>query len=387
MYKTLFTAPQKPLVALVRCKTYDPAELDAAVARGLALLGGAQAFFKPGESLLIKPNVLIGDPPGKNTTTHHAVFSAVGRAFLSAGAKLTYGDSPAFGPPIASMLTCGMAGAADELGVPLADFVHGETVLNPEGTLIKQFLIAKGVIETDGVIDLAKFKTHALTHLTGAVKNLFGCIPGLVKSELHATLNDMYQFGRMLFDLASLVNPRLCITDAVVGMEGNGPRNGSPRKVGLLIFATDPTANDAVMARLMNLDPLLVPTLRAAEERQPGAIQNYTLLGDPIEEFIIENYEVNRSPNNLRQNFGIFEKFMHKYTSPRPVIDAEKCTTCGTCVKMCPVTPKALSFAPRRRGEPPVYNYDRCIRCYCCQETCPYDAISVKVPLLGKIMH
>jgi len=380
-------SPGKPIVALVRCESYDSAELEDAIRRGLDLLGGTQAFFMPGETLLIKPNVLIGDPPDKHTTTHHAVFSAVARVFQGAGAKLTYGDSPAFGPPIASMLTCGMAGAADALGIPLADFVHSKTVPFPDGQLIKQFPLAKGVLAADGVIDLAKFKTHALTRLTGAVKNLFGCIPGLVKSEHHATVKDMFQFGRMLFDLATLVSPRLCITDAVIGMEGNGPRNGTPRKVGLLIFSTDPTANDAVMARLMNLDPMLVPTLLAAEERQPGALQNYTLVGDPIEEFILKDFKVNRSPASVKLNHGTFEKFMHKYTSPRPVIDPDKCTTCGTCVKMCPVKPKALSFLPRRRGYPPVYDYDLCIRCYCCQETCPYEAITVKVPVLGRLLR
>jgi len=141
------------------------------------------------------------------------------------------------------------------------------------------------------------------------------------------------------------------------------------------------------MARLMNLDPLLVPTLIAAEKRQPGAVQNYTLLGDPLDEFIVKDFKVNRSPDSVRLNHGIFEKFMYKYTSPRPVIDPEKCTTCGTCVKMCPVEPKALSFQTRRRGYPPVYNYDRCIRCFCCQETCPYEAITVKVPFLGRLLR
>jgi len=379
--------PQKPLVALVRCDSYDPGELETAIRHGLDLLGGTQAFFTPGETLLIKPNVLIGDPPDKHTTSHHAVFSAVARVFQSSGAKLTYGDSPAFGPPIASMVTCGMASAADALGIPLADFVHAEIVSNPGGQLIKQFPIANGVLAADGVIDLAKFKTHALTRLTGAVKNLFGCIPGLVKSEHHATLPDMYQFGRMLLDLATLVNPRLCITDAVMGMEGNGPRNGHVRKVGLLILSTDPTANDTVMARLMNLDPMLVPTLMAAEERQPGSLQNYTLVGDPIDEFILKDYMVNRSPASVKLNHGAFEKFMHKYTSPRPVIDPEKCTACGTCINMCPVNPKALSFQPHRRGYPPVYDYNCCIRCYCCQETCPYEAITVKVPVLGRLLR
>jgi formate hydrogenlyase subunit 6/NADH:ubiquinone oxidoreductase subunit I len=110
-------------------------------------------------------------------------------------------------------------------------------------------------------------------------------------------------------------------------------------------------------------------------------------VGDPIEEFILKDYMVNRSPASVKLNHGAFEKFMQKYTSPRPVIDREKCVICGTCIQMCPVQPKALSLPTRRRITPPVYDYDQCIRCYCCQETCPYEAITVKVPFLGRLLR
>ncbi len=379
--------PSTPKVALVRCESYEPDQLAQAVQRGLDLLGGAQTFFTPGETLLIKPNVLIGDPPEKNTATHPAVFRALAEAFQSAGAKLVYGDSPAFGPPLVSMRTSGMAAQADALGIPLADFVHEQTISYPEGQLIRQFPIAQGVMDADGVIDLAKFKTHALTRLTGAVKNLFGCVPGVIKSEFHANLQDEVQFGKMLLDLATLIHPRLCITDAVSGMEGNGPRNGTPRHVGLLIFSTDPTANDTVMARLMAIDPMLVPTLAAAEAKHPGALQNYQLVGDPIENYIMKDYQVNRATGSTTLRKGLMHKVLQQWTSPRPVIDTEKCVACGTCVKICPVTPKALSFKPDAPKSAPVYNYDNCIRCYCCQETCPYEAIYVHTPILGKILR
>ena len=376
-----------PKVALVRCDSYDSEALDQAVNRGLDLLGGPSAFFTPGETLLIKPNVLIGDPPEKQTATNPAVFYAVAKAFQDAGVNLVYGDSPAFGPPLVSMRTSGMAAQADELGIPLADFVREQTVSYPEGQLVRQFPIAQGVMAADGVIDVAKFKTHALTRLTGAVKNLFGCVPGVIKSEFHANLQDEEQFGKMLFDLASLIHPRLCITDAIFGMEGNGPRNGTPRKIGVLIFSTDPTANDVVMSKMMALDPLLVPTLAAAEAKQPGALSNYELLGDPLDAFIMPDYQVNRNPGTTTLNKGMMHKILQKWTSPRPVIDTEKCVACGTCVKICPVTPKALSFKPGAPKSAPVYNYDHCIRCYCCQETCPYEAIYVHTPLLGKIIR
>jgi len=382
-----YTYPSaKPRVALVRCESYDETKLEHAVARGLDLLGGANTFFKSGETLLLKPNILIGENPKKHVTTHPAVFSAVAKALQEAGAQLTYGDSPAFGPPQISAALCGITAAAERLNIPMADFVHGQLVSFPQGKLIKQFTIAKGVLAADGIISISKFKTHALTRLTGAVKNLFGCIPGLLKSQFHATLNDEYQFGKMLLDLNRLLRPRLCVMDAIIGMEGNGPRNGTTRKVSLLIFANDPTAMDAVTARLMVLDPLLVPTLAAAEEWQAGAVENYELLGDPIETFIMKDYKVNRNPASTTKTKGWFSTIFKDISSPRPVINQEKCTACGTCVDICPVTPKALSFREGKGNLPPIYDYDLCIRCYCCQETCPHDAITVKTPLLGRIL-
>ncbi|MFH1446126.1 MAG: DUF362 domain-containing protein [Chloroflexota bacterium] len=383
-----YTYPStKPKVALVRCESYAETELEQTVARGLNLLGGADTFFNPGETLLLKPNILIGENPKKHVTTHPAVFNAVAKALQEAGAQLTYGDSPAFGPPQVSTALSGLAAVADALNIPLADFVHGQLVSFPQGNLIKQFTIARGVLAADGIISISKFKTHALTRLTGAVKNLFGCIPGLLKSQFHATLNDELQFGKMLLDLNSLLRPRLCVMDAIMGMEGNGPRNGTVRKVSLLIFANDPSAMDAVAARLMALDPLLVPTLAAAEEWQAGTAENYKLLGDPIEAFIMKDYKVNRSSASTTKAKGMFAKLFKDISSPRPVINQEKCTACGTCVDICPVTPKALSFRGDEGNLPPIYDYDLCIRCYCCQETCPYDAITVKTPFLGRILQ
>ncbi|MCJ7694981.1 MAG: DUF362 domain-containing protein [Anaerolineaceae bacterium] len=382
-----YQTPITPKVVLVRCDSYEEKTLDQAMSRGLALLGGAESIFSLDEKVLIKPNVLIGDPPEKNTATHPKVFAALARALQACGASLTYGDSPAFGPPLVSMKTSGLAAEADKLGIPMADFVHSEDVPFPEGQLIKHFPIAKGVREADGVISLAKFKAHALTRITGAVKNLFGCIPGMIKTEFHATLKDSSQFGKMLLDLATLVNPRLCVMDAIIGMEGNGPRNGTPRKVGLLIFATDPTALDAVMARLVVIDPMLVPTLKAAEEKQAGTVANYTLLGDPIEDFILKDFDVNRKTGGTKFKNGLMNQMVQKWVSPRPVIDDDKCIACGTCVDICPVSPKALSFSDDSKSIAPVYDYELCIRCYCCQETCPYEAIFVKTPLLGRMLR
>ncbi len=270
------------------------------------------------------------------------------------------------------------------MDVPLADFINGETVSFPEGYLIKQFTIARGVLAADGIINLCKMKTHALTRLTGAVKNPFGCIPGALKAEFHAKLQNEDLFSKMLLDLVSLLQPRLNVMDGIIGMEGNGPRNGSPRPMHVLLFSTDPVALDATAARIMNLDPNLVPTLAWAKTLNIGQVDRIEIVGDALESFIVPDFDANRSSASTTSGkSGLMYKLFKDWIIPRPVIDSEKCTRCGACVKICPVSPKAVNWFDEDHKKAPFYQYDNCIRCYCCQETCPAEAIQVQIPRWG----
>ena len=150
------------IVAAVRCASYDRAEVQEAVNRGLGLLGGAKAFVQPGERILLKPNLLSGRAPERAVTTHPSVFQTVATAFQTAGATLSYGDSPGFGNPQTAAQRAGLLEVAQELGVELADFTHGEIVSFPEGRQNKQFTIARGVLNADGIVSLPKLKSHGL---------------------------------------------------------------------------------------------------------------------------------------------------------------------------------------------------------------------------------
>jgi len=371
-------------VALVGCENY--ADVSDALMVGINLLGGVQSLTSKNEKLLLKPNVLLGDNPDRGSTTHPAFFEGVAKLFSSADGDLFYGDSPGFGSPQSAIRTSGLKAAADSLGMELADFVNGEDVPYPQGKLMKQFHLAKGLLEVDGIINLPKFKTHGLTRLTGAVKNLFGCLPGVQKAGLHARLQEENRFAEMLVDLAAFISPRLHIMDGVMGMEGNGPRNGRLRSVGVILFSTNPHALDHCVARIMNLYPSLVPTLKVAQDRgyyQPEKIQ---ILGDPLETFVINDFDVNRSRISTTGPQGFYMDVFKNWITPRPVIDADKCTHCGRCVSVCPVVPKALQFSDGRKS-PPRHDYDRCIRCYCCQEMCPEEAVSIETPPLGRLFN
>ena len=371
-------------VALVKCADYKHAM--EALALGVDLLGGVASFCAAGERLLLKPNLLLGDSPKRGSTTHPAVFEAAAKVFKFAGARLYYGDSPGFGTPQLAVRSSGMETIAKQFGMNLADFNGMIEMPNPDGFLIKQFQIAKGLTEVDGVINLPKFKTHALTRLTGAVKNLFGCLPGVQKSAFHARLTDERRFADMLVDLAELIKPRLHIMDGILGMEGNGPRNGQLRQVGVILLSTNPHALDYCVARIMNLDPGLVPTLKSAQVHGLLDPKQINILGEPLEGFVIEDYDVNRSKVSTTGTQRFYMPMLNHWVTPKPVIDETKCSRCGRCVSICPVTPKALGFL-NGRVQSPQYNYDRCIRCYCCQEMCPDEAISIKTHPIGRLLN
>ena len=375
-------------VALVRCENYEYESVSAAVERGLELLGGVGQFVKRGEKILLKPNILAGDNPEKCISPHPVVFRAVAEAFQRAGAELSFGDSPGLGSARGNARKAGFLEIADAMGIQFADFEHAESVRNPDGKLVNKFEIAKGVVESDGLVSISKLKTQALTRITGAIKNQFGCIPGQRKAEFHSVLPTAPQFSKMLVDLNLLLKPRLFIMDAVMAMEGNGPRNGNPRAMNVLLFSTDPVALDSVVCKMIDLDPNLVEPLVTGEEFGLGTMRNIDIIGDPVEDFIDSEFDVNRSPVPTTVGTSFLKTdYMRRYSAPRPTINPKACTRCGTCVKVCPAEPKALSWMDENHTDPPVYDYAKCIRCYCCQEMCPDEAIYVRVPLLGKIIH
>jgi uncharacterized protein (DUF362 family)/NAD-dependent dihydropyrimidine dehydrogenase PreA subunit len=374
-------------VALVRCENYDYENVRRAVGKGIDLLGGPGRFARQGEKILFKPNWLVADPPEKLTVTHPMVFKAMVDVFLSTGATLSFGDSPAIQSPEHAARVSGFQPVADAAGVTLADFRHGRETVFAEGRQNKKFVIANGALDADGIISLPKLKTHGLERVTGCVKNQFGCVPGALKGEFHVKLASAIDFARMLVDLNALLKPRLYVMDGIIAMEGNGPRGGTARPMKVLLFSADPIALDATVCRMIDIDPEFVPTITLGMQAGSGTWkqEEIELLGDPLEGFRARDFDVKRAPVQAYSR-GRGSNVIRNAFVPKPRIVAEKCTQCGTCVKSCPVDPKAVDWHDGNRKVPPTYDYGRCIRCYCCQELCPDGAVELKVPLLRKLL-
>jgi uncharacterized protein (DUF362 family) len=385
------TPEQRSTVALVKCESYAEAEVLAAVRRGVDLVGGMEKFAAQGETVLIKPNVLVAAPPEQCVTTHPEVFRAVCVCLKETGCRVVFGDSPAiysgWGKSGPTMRKAGLTAIAQSLGVLEADFENGMLIKNGKSLSNKMFIIASGVCEADGVISLPKLKTHGLTRITGAIKNQYGCVPGVNKGRYHARLPNVHDFSRLLADITSFVKPRLYIMDAVMAMEGNGPQHGEPRRLGLILVSTDPVAIDSVACKIINLNPLYVPTLVAGEAAGLGVWQydRIDCIGDDIGLFITSDFKVVRQPA-ISVPDNKLTRMIKNLLVARPVILRKKCTRCGTCIRMCPVDPKAIAWVGARIVMPPKYRYGRCVRCFCCHEICPTGAIQVKTPLLGRLL-
>lgn len=371
-------------VIIIRCNSYEEDDVKKAVQKGISLLGGIEQFVKPDEKILLKPNILIGEVPDKCVTTHPSVFKGVAELFLSISSKVFYGDSPAFGSPLKAANKCKIAQEAKKLNIPIADFENGKHIFFEKGIQNKKFFIAKGALECDGIISIPKFKTHGLEKITGCIKNQFGCIPGLLKAEFHSKIPNKIDLAKMLIDLNNFLKPRLYIMDGIKAMEGNGPRQGNPKQMNVLLFSKDPVALDSIMCRLININPSLIPTIVWGEKMGAGYSQSeqIELFGDPIDSFIDNSFKIDRFPIEPMTKSKIL-KFLNHYFVQKPEIIHQKCKQCGLCIDICPVTPKAISW----KEKIPIFNYNQCIRCYCCHELCPHQAIKLKSPVLRKIFR
>ncbi|HAW71791.1 MAG TPA: iron-sulfur cluster-binding protein [Firmicutes bacterium] len=367
-------------VAVVKCGSYDSSEVMESLNRALALIGGIDTFLPASSSgtILLKPNLLAGEPPEKAVTTHPSVMQAIATTLLQKECQVQMGDSPGLGDPFKTAVKSGLQPVYD-LGVLPADFETVVEMHSPDGRVSRRLPTAAAVAGADLVVSCAKLKTHALQIYTGGVKNLYGCLVGLNKAKQHFRYPDRDVFADFLLDIYTAVMPGLTIIDGIMAMEGNGPRTGTPRKAGVLIVSGNALAADLAALQVIGFSPNKIPIFRAAKKRnlRPFSIDEIQWLGDDLADVQIQDFV---PAVTTRVSFGpqFLQRPLRNLLIAYPDINATRCQSCGACMKICPA--KALKMV----GGQVRLSRSKCITCYCCHEACTYGAIDLHCGVLGR---
>ena len=378
-------------VAIVECPSYEPGTVENAVRRGLELVGGLGSIVRPGNSVLLKVNALMDADPDSAATTHPSLVSAVIKEVKNLGATALVGDSPgnAKADVDRTMERAGFLKAAEKAGGEIVNFQRSkiEEIPSPSGNKrIKNIKICRAVLDADVIINLPKLKTHNWTLFTGAVKNMFGAVPGFNKSRYHILSPQPYHFSESLVDILEIAQPQLNIMDAVMGMEGRGPSAGDRRFMGALFFSADAVAMDAVCSAAIGYAPFAIDTTRIAHERKlgEGKLENIEIAGVPLSKVAKKDWKHSANTYSLTKNIPGWLNFLLRPVTRLlridPVIDQKKCEKCMICVENCPA--KTIFF----NNNKVEIDLSQCIMCFCCAELCPYRAVKLKRSWLTRKM-
>jgi uncharacterized protein (DUF362 family)/Pyruvate/2-oxoacid:ferredoxin oxidoreductase delta subunit len=354
----------KHRVAIVRAEE----DVEEAVREAIALLGGMEAFAVERGTYLVKPNLFTTRTAEQGATTDPRIIMALVSMLNEVGARPVVGECPAtasYTRPDVVFDGLGVRDLCEKAGVEI-NVLDRETpvkVDNPRAEVVKEIWFPEFALGCDGIINVPKLKTHNLTALTCAVKNLFGLQQGGTKAHHHRqTANDPERFSRLLVDLYEGIRNqvRLNVVDAIVAMEGEGPTTGDPVGLGLIISGADAAAVDLVATAVMGWGPMEVGTNFIAAERGlgPRSLDEVEVVGAPIDE-VVRPFKRPRTHSD-GQMFIDIRMSIEWYE--------ERCTGCGICVEVCPA--RAITMLER-----PVIDDERCIQCFCCMELCPNGAL------------
>ena len=369
--------------------TYDTAR--AALERMLCSIGGLD-FLTEGAKVVIKANLVSAMKPETAATTHPILLSALCDILTERGAEVVIGDSPG------GLYNAAYVGRVynhtgvrecEAHGARLNDNFSQSEALFPEGKVLHNFTYTSYLDECDFIINFSKLKSHGMMNMSSAVKNMFGAVPGVIKPEYHYRFPTYEDFADMLVDLNEYFKPALCISDAVVGMEGNGPTAGTPKEMGFLLASHSPYNLDLLAAELLGFSPSEVPTVAAAIKRGycPETVTELDVVGS-YKELAVTDFErvvstrslefSSASKNVLRRMGGAIAK---RILRTRPSLVKSMCVGCGVCKNICPA--KAIVI---EKGKAKI-NRKKCIRCFCCQEFCPKSALKVRHTALASLFH
>ena len=376
----------KFIVGVARCDSYDPDEVRGALALAIERAGGLPEISA--DSVLLKANMLSPVPPEGAVTTHPEVLRAlIGVIRTADGMKnlpVHIADNPGYiftNPKLLFEKTgIGDLSSIEGVSVGLLSDLGVSSVKRDSFVTLKEARIFTRYLESKYCINVAKLKTHVETEMTACIKNIFGTADTDTRKRSHRSVSKK-DLAEAITDLYTIRPPEFHIIDAVVGMEGDGPSHGHPRKLGFIIAGRNALAADLVGAAVMCFKkPHEIPMIGAALRRGigPSCRDDIELNGVSWEELPSNGFK--KSSNMLRMLPVFLRGLGHSAVMIKPeLVDAE-CISCWICQKVCPVD--AIS----RGGKYPTIDKGACVRCLCCCEMCPTGAMKPKKNILASLI-
>lgn len=342
--------------------------------------------IKPYTNVVIKANLVSAFDPDKGATTHYLFIKYLTNYLLSKKCNVTIGDSPGglynknHLDHVYKVTKMNLTNANLN-----ANFSISKAVFN-DAKVLKTFEYTSYLAKADIIINFSKLKTHAMMGMSAAVKNMFGVIPGTVKTQYHYRFPKHDSFANMLIDINEYFKCSINIIDAVIGMEGNGPTMGDPKQIGCVLASSNPYELDYVASKIISLNYKLVETIKQSINRKLLNINNVEL-NDDINKYIIKDFKNNSVLNNIefyKNDKGFFKKIYSKVSEriflSKPVCNKKVCKGCEKCANICPQ--KAIIM----KNNKPIIDRNKCIKCYCCQEFCPFGAMKAKKTIISKLL-
>jgi uncharacterized protein (DUF362 family)/NAD-dependent dihydropyrimidine dehydrogenase PreA subunit len=366
-------------VAVVTSYDYDPEKLFKAVCEVLKKL---DFKIEKNRTVLIKPNIMAQNKPNQHTVTHYAIIDALCNFLSQSNCRILIGDSIAFfqkGLTRKAFKTTKLADVALKYNAELVAFDEEPLVrVTKNLSVFKELYLPRKVLEADMIINACKLKTHGGgLRFSGALKNVFGCLPGGYKQKVHTWTKNDLELSDVFIDILKIIRPALHLMDAVIGLDGGPSAIGKPRPVGALLASRNPAALDVVASRMIGYEPEQIGILVRAKAK--GLISDFKdieVLGDPPR--VLFRKLITTPLPQVKKKDGIF--ITHTFVYPR--IKKAKCTRCQACLSFCPTGAIILN----QKGEYKI-NFKQCIFCYFCLKACPRQAISIKSSVKNKIIR
>lgn len=373
---------KKTRVSVVSCPEYDHPRIYPALKKAIELIGGLNDQINQHKRVLVKINHLPpASPAEKGIVTHPVFVEAVLSLLKETGAQITLGDDIESGAEDGYLIS-GFRQMSERAGVELINLREaGFVEVECRGSLLQKVCVSRACLEADVIVNLPKFKAHALTVFTGCVKNMYGVIPAGLRTRFHGEYPKREDFGRVIVDIFAVVRPQLNIMDGIVAMEGEGPACGDLRKLGIILAGWDAVAVDAVATKIVGLEPLVVATTRLADEWGLGVgdLKRIAVLGEKLEDITVTDFRLptGTSAAMMERMPGFLSRFVLDRCSVKPRVAREKCTGCLACQFACP-----KSAISEDNGGVTI-DLVECIGCMCCLEVCRYGAVTPERSLMG----